>query len=228
MTKIIGINGSPGSNKMFYAFRIIQQLRIRGYNAQLGSIITKLYEETTNIIDDYSQKLSPEIIAQKYNLTLEECNNLLKILKDNDYGEKSPIYHAYNRRNTHVRKFMDYLGTNIRRAHDEDYYIKNFYENLDKEIDFVIVVDLAFLNEAEFIRKHDGYLIRVELDDEQKSYMNPKDYKYGDGLKAHHIQDLKNYLYFNEIFYKTLFNGKKFGKELEKHYSLNTVNIDNY
>lgn len=214
MTRLIGISGKPGSNKMFYAFRIIRELRLRGYNADLVSLAKPLYKELNYIADQVKDDVSIEKIIEENNLG-ERGFKLIELLSPETIGEKNPTY-GYSRRNEFFRAALNVLGTEIRREQDPDYFLNKLDEQ-SENLDFGVLIDLRFPNEADYISLHEGMTIRVNVFNEED---NRGGYKYNEGLKTPSETSLDDYYMFDYEFYRELFNGKKFGFELERFFKL--------
>lgn len=218
--RFIGISGKPGSNKLFYAFRIIRELRLRGYKTELLSFAKPLYEELNNIADEVKNNVPFDEIVKNNNLPTHKGFELLELLNPVLIGEKDEVY-GYSRRNEYFRQALNILGTEIRREQDVDYYVKKVVEesnNLD--IDFIVLIDLRFPNEADYINfNNKGMTIRVNVFDESLNYGG---YKYNEGMKTKAETALDDYYMFSYEFYRELFNGVDFGFELEKFFELTT------
>lgn len=216
MVRIIGISGKPGSNKMFYAFRIIRELRSRGYNTILKSLSAPLYQELNTIANEIADNNDHQQIITKHNLGQKHGQELINLLHPDKIGENNPEY-GYSRRNENFRKSLSMLGTQIRREQDENYFIKKFQETIPPQTDFVVVIDLRFPNEADYIQDNDGITIRVEINVPENTEGG---YKYNAGINDITETSLDNYYLFNYHFYSVLFNGSDFGKVLENDLDL--------
>lgn len=214
MTKFIGISGKPGSNKMFYAFRIIRELRLRGYSADLVSLAKPLYEELNHIADQLHNSVPIKKIIDDNDLGLKGFK-LLELLSPELLGEKNPKY-GFSRRNEFFRTALSVLGTEIRREQNPDYLLDKLSEQ-SGNLDFGVLIDLRFPNEADYISLHEGMTIRVNVFNEED---NRGGYKYNEGLKTPSETSLDDYYMFDYEFYRELFNGRTFGKEIEKFFNI--------
>ncbi len=158
---IIGISGKPGSAKNYFSFKLIQEIRYQGYIIDKVSLTTALYQEVNQIIDDIKSKIIITDFIIKHNMTVEEANLLYQLVFPNDVGDKNPEY-GYNRRNETVRKTLTLVGSTIRRAQNENYWIEKLF-NQPTHADFLIFTDMRFPNEADYVNKHDGITIRAEI-----------------------------------------------------------------
>lgn len=214
MTRIIGISGKPGSNKMFYAFRIIRELRLRGYTTDWISLAKPLYDELNHIADQVENEEGIEKIIKENNLDIRGFK-LIELLNPELIGEKNPEY-GYSRRNKYFRAAMSVLGTEIRREQDPEYFLKKLDEQT-KNLEFAVLTDLRFPNEADYISLNHGMTIRVNVFNKEN-----KDggYKYNEGLNSITETSLDDYPMFDYEFYPEFFNGKDFGTELENFFKL--------
>lgn len=218
MTRIVGISGKPGSNKLFYAFRIMRELRARGHRTLWANFADPLYEEFNQIADLYLSGMAQEAIIDKFGLEGAPTSELFELLSQ-DLGTRSPEF-GYNRRVEAVRRGLGVLSTKIRRKQDESYYINILDRRLKHELerpDFAVVTDLRFPNEADWIRLNGGLNLRIEQIDPSDSYGG---YKYNEGLQDTTETALDDYPFFDYHFFREDFNGKDFGKELESFFCL--------
>lgn len=59
-----------------------------------------------------------------------------------------------------IREILQYWGTDVRRKEDPDYWIKKFLENIPAD-KHVIVDDIRFISEVNFIRNNGGKVFRI-------------------------------------------------------------------
>lgn len=213
MTKLIGISGKPGSNKLVYGFRIIRELRARGQRTAQVFLSAPLYEELNSIAKLHKAGEEFSSLLERFDLG-EKGGELLELLS-HDIGDFHPDY-GLSRRNEWVRKSLSFLGTIIRREQDLDYYLKRLEPQLEA-LDFGVITDLRFPNEADFIRLGGGGNLRAEIN-------NPDDhsggYKYEAGLDDPTETALDDYPFFNWLYYRDNFNGIEFGRELEEFFEI--------
>lgn len=61
------------------------------------------------------------------------------------------------------RTFLQWWGTDYRRAQDPDYWVKRLQETLDRDNpEVALITDVRFTNEADTIHKMGGYVVKVE------------------------------------------------------------------
>lgn len=88
---------------------------------------------------------------EKYKLSLltEDEINVIKILYD------LPVKFAY-------RKLLQYIGTDIVRKRYVDFWIDRIKERIDEtNADIIIIPDVRFPNEAEFIKSFNGIIVKL-------------------------------------------------------------------
>lgn len=213
MTKLIGISGKPGSNKLIYGFRIIRELRARGQHTNQVFLSAPLYEELNSIAKLHKAGEEVSSLVERFNLGTQ--GEALFELLSHDIGEFHPDY-GLSRRNEWVRKSLSFLGTSIRREQNPDYYLERLAPQLEG-LDFGVFTDLRFPNEADYIRWHGGGNFRAEVN-------NPDDhsggYKYEAGLEDPTETALDDYPFFNWLYYRDNFNGLEFGRELEEFFEI--------
>lgn len=217
MSKLIGISGKPGSNKMFYAFRIIRELRFRGYSTDIVSLAKPLYQELNNIADQVGRDVPVEVIIDQNDLGIKGFK-LLELLSPELIGEKNADY-GYSRRNEFFRQALNILGTEIRREQNPNYFLNKLEEQTNK-LDFGVLIDLRFPNEADYITEYGGMTIRVNLYDDKNTHGG---YKYNEGMKQKSETALDEYPLFDYEFNREFFNGIKFGYELEKFFKIPSI-----
>lgn len=214
MLRIIGISGKPGSEKMFYAFKIIQELRYHGFKTHLISLAQPLYSEFNQIADSIKiENKDLESVVNKYNLG-GKGKDLYNLISNNDLGEKHPDY-GYSRRNEFVRKGLSLLGSGIRRKQNQDYFLEELVQNLP-EGDFGVLIDLRYPNEADFINDNDGIVLRA-LRTFESDYGG---YKYQEGMVDPTETALDNYEYFLDYLEYETFNRVDFAKKIIEVYGL--------
>jgi hypothetical protein len=69
-----------------------------------------------------------------------------------------------------VRALLQWWGTELRRAQDENYWVNKGLEIVDRRFaegaHLVVITDVRFRNEAEAIRRHGGFVAEVRADDD--------------------------------------------------------------
>jgi len=143
--KIIGLCGHKHSGKSYVAARIAASLTKKGYTVQRLSFADKVREYESalwsfkigRILDDMRDNLEiPEEVCRRIGMRL-----LLLRLDPRSW---------FKERATKKRRFLlQRLGTEVFRNHVSNYYwINALLQSINKSIDFVVVDDTRFVNEA--------------------------------------------------------------------------------
>lgn len=212
MVKIIGISGKPGSNKLIYGFCIARELTRRGYSVGMAQLAKPLYDELDAIVKASLAGASAVELDDRFQL--DGAAHLIQDYISRGLGDYNENY-GYSRRNENVRRLMNLLGTSIRRKQDPAYFLRRLEAKV-QTVDFAVVTDLRFPNEADSIRLADGMTIRVNvaLDD------NRGGFKYEEGLRDETETALDAYPLFDYHLWRQDFNGREFGRELESFFGL--------
>lgn len=161
MTKLIAFCGGMGCGKDTYGTEYSKQAG----NAVKYSFATPLRKECEDFFRFLTHNnVGLENLRKHFNLTTDEFNNVLEIIKD----EK--VLNPYLRTPA-MRKLLQYWGTDIRRNKDENYWvdktIKDIKELLNKGKN-VYLTDARFFNEFQAIKDIGGTLVYLETDDEER------------------------------------------------------------
>lgn len=162
MTVVVGISGKIGSGKNYLADRLIEEYSRRGLKAGFSSFATPLKAELSQIIQ--SLPGPDESIAASYNMPLKQAQKLRELLAA-DYAARGLSLTAYDRTEG-VRRALQYLGTDIRRAVDQQYWVNLFKRAVDRTLDFALVTDVRFPNEADAMIDMSGVILRLEVPEE--------------------------------------------------------------
>jgi len=65
------------------------------------------------------------------------------------------------RENMMVREILQWHGTDFRRKQDPNYWTKRMKKLISIYPLFIIIDDVRFKNEADFVKDHDGWMIRI-------------------------------------------------------------------
>lgn len=161
--KVIGISGKIGSGKNYLAEHLEAELHKRGYTTGSASFAFPLKNEFNQILDALRAGKSDEQIATDFDIPLAQAKVLTAYVRD-ELAE-NPALDAYDR-SLGVRSGLQYLGTEIRRAQDESYWVELFDVNLVHDVDYTFVTDVRFINEADHVHDLEGYMIRLEVPEE--------------------------------------------------------------
>jgi hypothetical protein len=89
-----------------------------------------------------------------------------------------------------IRQLLQFYGTDYTRARDPGYWLAAMYARVDQEPRGVIIDDVRFVNEADWILDAGGYLVRLEVSEE---WWEP-------GVSSEHVSEtgLDDYENFHE------------------------------
>jgi len=206
-TKIISISGKPGAAKNYFSSSLMEDLQKRGYTVAIASFAKPLYTELNLFIDrfheleDLNSNLINETLSKEFSLSSVEVAKLTALFDRNLIGERNPEW-GYNRRNENIRKGLDLLGLDIRRNQNENYWLNKFSHTVP-DTDFVIVSDIRFPNEADWVNDHFGVVIRAEINPRwtEANATNEDGFKYS---KENLESPLESALDMYENFYATV------------------------
>lgn len=161
---VVGISGKIGSGKNYLADKLVNVLAERGYTTSEGSFAHALKNELSQIMDFYRHRLddndAAELASKKFNIPLPQMEHLLNCIKDDllDESPDEPL-HGYSRTEG-IRRALQFLGTEIRRSVNPNYWVDLFHESL-QPTDFIFVTDARFPNEADSVLEHGGVMLRL-------------------------------------------------------------------
>lgn len=164
---IVGISGKIGSGKNYLANLLIEELNSRGYKTGEASFATPLKQELSNIIEliqelrnnNQNSETIIKAITSLYRMPIHHSEKIYSFLEE-DINNNSDI-NGYSRTEG-VRRALQYLGTDIRRNSDNDYWVKRFHENMNDFDGYIFVTDVRFPNEADSIVNAGGKVLRLE------------------------------------------------------------------
>jgi len=171
VTTIVGISGKIGAGKDYLGSHLITELEARGFTAGNVSFAYPLKNQLNQIIADMltvdlpnlttGYTLAVKNLSTHHNVPMRKMMHLTGLLIEELQADLT--LHAYAR-TPGIRSALQYLGTNIRRAQDDHYWVKLFLAGIrEQTVDFAVVTDVRFPNEANAIRDHGGYLLRLEV-----------------------------------------------------------------
>jgi hypothetical protein len=164
MTYFVGISGKIGAGKDYLAGKLIEELEKRGLDATHASFAFPLKNELNSIMRDIVAGVCVEALAAKYSIPLAQMQVIHGYIAEE--LAVNPDLDAYDR-TPGIRSALQFLGTEVRRAVDTDYWVHLFHENVaqdDRERAFAtFATDARFPNEADSIRETGGFMIRLEV-----------------------------------------------------------------
>jgi thymidylate kinase len=214
MTKIIGVSGKIGSGKNYLAQQIKTALEEKGYSTAESSFASYLKAELDTIItsarlslahgDDYYTSVSS--LSEVLDMDIKDVRQLLEIVKED--VELEPTVNAHSRSKS-IRVALQILGTEIRRSKNENYWVEAFHAHLP-DVDFILVTDVRFPNEADSIKDRGGVVIRLDIPEEiiEARVQSRDGLQYSESVKSHASEvTLDDYERFD------MFVGKDFNVE---------------
>lgn len=214
MATIVGVSGKIGSGKDYLTGKLIDELHRIGFTTMHTSFATPLKAELDEIIfflrsnvEALDEVLIPEL-AQLMSMELADATQLIMFLKK-EVTEDLTLT-AYSR-TLGVRAALQYLGTEIRRRQQADYWTKKFVEFVDNaDTDFVFTSDARFPNEMDTVIDNSGVALRINISEKVLAERRDK----RDGIvytveQLNHVSEtaLDDYLRFD------IFVGEKFNEQ---------------
>lgn len=166
---LIGVSGKIGSGKNYFAEEIRKVLNADGYTVEEASFATPLKEEASRIIsslqphvtkDEKGWQEAVKSLAADFNMSYTQMLDLGLLVRQELIH--NPSLNGYDR-SEGVRRALQYLGTEVRRKQQENYWVDRFMNFVPKDCDFVFVTDVRFPNEADCVLTQNGTLFRVEV-----------------------------------------------------------------
>lgn len=160
---IIGISGKKQSGKDTVASMIQYIMLYRSYKRSYNFDEWKLFKAASTIpsYEQLGDFRYIKIIPFAYHL--KKCASIILDCNEEDLYNESFKESEINWLGITVREFLQKLGTEVGRNIDSDLWVKAFdnqYHNAIK-FDTFIVPDVRFVNEAEYIKNHNGILLRT-------------------------------------------------------------------
>lgn len=189
--KIIGISGKIGSGKNYLAEQLVKELHKLGYTTEEASFASSLRNELNRIIKTIKVDVIDETpydqiiqhVQEIHRMGAGDAETLFEMMVDDIVNIEG--LNAYSRTES-IRRALQFLGTDIRRKTDNQYWVNAFHKNLP-EADFIIVTDVRFPNEADSIINNDGVMLRLNISQEliNERIKNRDGLKYSDEALTH-------------------------------------------
>jgi dephospho-CoA kinase len=177
---IFGISGKLGSGKDTFAEFLAEELPNRVERHAMADNLRLITEIITGVDMCITHEYGKPFINQIHNYTQEQKNIFL------------PKF------NKTIGETLQLVGTDLlRERYDNDIWVKSLFSdtlnNKVKEGKIIIVPDVRFLNEANYIVDNGGILIRLEGD--------PKDIRRNSSRNLNHISEteLDDYNRFHKV-----------------------------
>jgi len=191
--RLIGISGKIGSGKDTFAELLAEQLHGKVERHALADKLRLITEIISGIRMTTTHEANKPFCNEIRNYTQDQKNIVIKQF-DKTIGET-----------------LQLVGTDLfRDNYDTDIWVKSFFnEELDTKLNngkIIVIPDVRFVNEADYILKEGGYLIRLEGD--------PMGVRENSLRDLNHISETNLDDYTN--FSKVIYNDKKDIKALKK------------
>jgi ABC-type dipeptide/oligopeptide/nickel transport system ATPase subunit len=180
--KIIGISGKIGSGKDTFAELLAEQLHGKVERHALADKLRLITEIVSGIRMTTTHKANKPFCNEIRNYTQDQKNIVIK-----QFGKT-------------IGETLQLVGTDLfRDNYDTDIWVKSFFdEELDDKLNngkIIVIPDVRFVNEANYILQEGGYLIRLEGDPMGVRENSLRDLK--------HISEtnLDNYTNFSKVIY---------------------------
>lgn len=175
---LLAVSGKFGSGKDTSAPKLMEEL---------GAAVTQheffarpLKDEVQQVIDILAASETLQEGVLKLSATMGAKVNLMDVVAGYLYAgvQAGEITSSYQR-TPEVRSALQFWGTEVRRAQDEDYWVKRAMQStlalLAAGVS-VFVTDARFINEIEAILSVDGYAVRLDISREvQKERIKLRD-----------------------------------------------------
>lgn len=180
--RIIGVSGKIGSGKDIFAELMAEQL--------VGKVEKHALADKLRLIT--------EIVSGVRMITTHEVNKpFCNEIRNYSQDQKNIVIKQFNKT---IGETLQLVGTDLfRDNYDTDIWVKSFFnEELYEKLNdgkIIIVPDVRFINEADYILKEGGYLIRLEGD--------PMGVRENSLRDLNHISEinLDNYTKFDKVIY---------------------------
>ena len=208
--RIIGVSGKIGSGKDTFAELLAEQL--------VGKVERHALADKLRLITEI---VSGVRMTTTHEVNKPFCNEIRNYTQD----QKNIFIKQFNKT---IGEILQLVGTDLfRDNYDTDIWVKSFFnEELYEKLNngkIIIIPDVRFTNEADYIIQEGGYLIRLEGD--------PKGVRENSLRDLNHISEtnLDNYTKFDKVIYndkKDINILKGIVNNLIIELELNSFNID--
>lgn len=160
--ELIGFSGRMGSGKSSLAKEVKKELEALGYKVKITNYAGALKEDITSLIREFKSAINrkeEELVLVKFGIKYSSkerdiIREVLKRCSEEDTGYS---------KNENVRTLLQTYGTDVKRKENENYWIDRLAQSLDKNLDFVLIDDVRFENEAEFIVNNSGFIFYLDV-----------------------------------------------------------------
>jgi hypothetical protein len=191
--RIIGFCGHLGAGKTYFANKLTEFLSTNGEIVVRVSFASYLKKAAYRIWGIRKAYLDKYIDISEYSFGI-----FSRLFNEANFNELfSNLYYGYpnhhniiahaeeylsmltddyinNNKNNAARKILQYLGTELFRAVDEDFHVKKIHEYLtDLQIEInpftAVIDDVRFVNEANYVSYHNGIVVKVNRPIEKRA-----------------------------------------------------------
>lgn len=162
--KVIGISGKIAAGKDTVMPLLLQHLN--DHQSVQDSYGKYLKNEVSTIMNYVKDSMTSQKLSEKMGVADDEAEKAMMCVADE--LENNPDLNGFSRTDG-VRKLLQYWGTDVRRLHDGDYWVKQAFHNVTLRAGAGFgthITDARFPNEADAIINFGGTLIRLDVSPE--------------------------------------------------------------
>lgn len=170
---VLMVSGKMGAGKDTVAPPLMEALGFS--NKENQSFAAPLKEEVSDVINDikaHHDEANEELairVASNMSVPVDQALFAVSTLRPDI--EAGTVKTAYDR-TTASRTVLQFWGTQVRRAQDEDYWVRKAVQSVAKSLAqgvSVYVTDARFVNEADAVRQIDGVMVRLDVTEEEQA-----------------------------------------------------------
>lgn len=200
-SKLIGISGKLGSGKDYLANELETIFHSKNIPTARLSFAGPLKEEINQIINiirktNYTTSAIVTVMKEM-KLTAVQAETIVELLQKEALA--NPSFTAYDRTPS-TRKAAQLMGTDYRRAQDNNYWVKKLLEQKGTVTEpYTIITDARFPNEVDDALNKFGVSIRLEIPDDilNERRLNRDGFQYSEEALNHPsetaLDDYKNF-----------------------------------
>ena len=165
---IIGLTGKIGSGKTFLANALVD--RYGFVRLAFGDSLKKIVYECFGLDDRYKQEPVTQNHIDYLQAAIDKLNSILLSLGFDGLStfELGTIQAIFVNRGTAYRKLLQYIGTEIFRARDSEFWTKLMFSRLiNSNFDKIVIDDVRFTNEFKLVRMNglfNSFIVRLVSD----------------------------------------------------------------
>lgn len=233
---LIGISGKIGAGKNYLANSLQKELNKRGYTTAELAFGNALKDELTEFIQFFHTPIKNNIndqqktsllkkVSVEMNIPLDQVEYLFNLLCETMVQTNPGELDGFVKSEA-TRLSLQFLGTEIRRNQDENYWT-NKTDKMLPDVDVIVIADARFVNEADYVKDRGGYLFRLEVPyDIIIARASARDkIRYSKAAESHHSETgLDDYKKFDTIVHET-FDKKMLVDDFLKKNNQPTFNV---